>query len=468
MLPPENDFNTDYVDEGHMRAFEEALRADDNAIVPDELASPTLSIGSRPGTPSSTHTTRIRKVSALSDFAPVNVKVKKRRRGERVTARRQDWLYLIVRWPLLFFIFLFITFEFGLYVLIRQLVNAKEWLYAWRGRKGLLRKKLRAATSYEEWKDAAAALDDYMHFNEWKKVDEDPFYDWRLVKKVKRSLHTLREKNDARGVLGVLETCVRNNFAGVDSSSETFYGTKDLIEGYISELESALQYIRESPLLSNEEKKRFFKSAHTNLGLTALCLSGGASFGYYHFGVVKAFLDAGVLPRVITGTSAGGLVGALICTRTEAELKGLLVPELGNKITACEEPFNVWFKRFWKTGARFDSVQWAKKATWFTRGSLTFHEAYMRTGRVLNISVIPADQHSPTKLLNYITAPDTIIWTALLASAAVPGILNPVVLMQKLKDGRVIPWNWGSKFKDGSLRQAPLSLYYSLYYPPKC
>lgn len=85
------------------------------------------------------------------------------------------------------------------------------------------------------------------------------------------------------------------------------------------------------------------------------------------------------------------------------------------------------------------------------------------------MSVIPADRHScvfeplnlfissnrifsPTKLLNYLTAPDTVIWSALLASAAVPGILNPVVLMQKLKDGSVVPWNWGSKFKDGSLR----------------
>ena len=62
---------------------------------------------------------------------------------------------------------------------------------------------------------------------------------------------------------------------------------------------------------------------------------------------------------------------------------------------------------------------------------------------------------SPTKLLNYMTAPDTLIWSALLASAAVPGILNPVVLMQKLKDGTIVPWNWGSKFKDGSLRCVP-------------
>ena len=78
---------------------------------------------------------------------------------------------------------------------------------------------------------------------------------------------------------------------------------------------------------------------------------------------MKAFLDQNLLPRVISGTSAGGLVAALICTRTDAELKELLVPELANRITACEEPFNVWFKRFWQTGARFDSATWARKAS---------------------------------------------------------------------------------------------------------
>jgi predicted acylesterase/phospholipase RssA len=100
---------------------------------------------------------------------------------------------------------------------------------------------------------------------------------------------------------------------------------------------------------------------------------------------------------------------------------------------------------------------------------LTFKEAYLRTGRVLNISVIPADRHSPTKLLNYITAPDTVIWSTLLASAAVPGILNPVVIMQKLKDGTIVPWNWGSRFKDGSLRvDIPvqgLNLYFNVTHP---
>ena len=78
---------------------------------------------------------------------------------------------------------------------------------------------------------------------------------------------------------------------------------------------------------------------------------------------MKGFLDAGLLPRVIAGTSAGGLVAALVCTRTDAELKVLLVPELAHKLTACQEPFTVWIKRFWATGARFDSVAWARKVS---------------------------------------------------------------------------------------------------------
>lgn len=152
------------------------------------------------------------------------------------------------------------------------------------------------------------------------------------------------------------------------------------------------------------------------------------------------------------------------------------------------------FRRFLKTGARFDTVDWARKvcavlqnlgkniypfslqSSFFTRGSLTFLEAYQLTGRVLNISVIPFDRHSPTKLLNYLTAPNCVcifwisspqypntsllqvIWSALLASSAVPGILNPVVLMQKDKSGKLMPWNWGTRFRDGSLRYVWLSL----------
>ena len=97
--------------------------------------------------------------------------------------------------------------------------------------------------------------------------------------------------------------------------------------------------------------------------------------------MVKAFLDADLLPRVISGTSAGGLVAALVCTRTDDELRQLLVPELANRITACEDPFKVWFKRFWQTGARFDSVAWARKVSmsaplWIKHTHCAFHRPH--------------------------------------------------------------------------------------------
>ncbi|KIJ56666.1 hypothetical protein M422DRAFT_22815 [Sphaerobolus stellatus SS14] len=444
--PPKDLFHADYINEDHIRAFNEALQSDERDQETTEASpGPGSPIGGVP---------RIRKVSALSDFAPINVTIPKRRRN-KVPKKRHDFVFHIIRWPLLILLFTYIYAIFGLYVLVRQIVNAFEWTFAWRGQRRILRNRLRSAKTFEEWKDAAQVMDKYLGFDEWKKEDRDPYYDWVLVHKVRRSLKGLREKGDARGVLGVLETCIRANFAGTESVrlySQSYYGTKNCIEEYINEVVSALEYIRETPLLQQEEKRRFFKSANRNLGSSALCLSGGASFGYYHVGVVRALLDANLIPRVVTGTSAGGLIAALVCTRSDEELKQLLVPQLADRITACEDPFRVWFPRFLKTGARFDTAAWARKATFFTRGSLTFLEAYRLTGRVLNISVIPFDRHSPTKLLNYLTAPNCVIWSALLASAAVPGILNPVVLMQKDRSGRLMPWNWGTRFRDGSLR----------------
>lgn len=59
----------------HMKAFEEALMADDRSIVDYAASSPSMP-GS-PIVPQPAGTARIRKVSAMSDFAPVNIKVKR-------------------------------------------------------------------------------------------------------------------------------------------------------------------------------------------------------------------------------------------------------------------------------------------------------------------------------------------------------------------------------------------------------
>ena len=106
-------------------------------------------------------------------------------------------------------------------------------------------------------------------------------------------------------------------------------------------VERCIGYVRKTEVLTLEAKARLFRYVTKNNGSTALCLSGGASFGYYHFGVVRALLDAGLLPKVITGTSAGALVAALVCTHTDEELHRLLIPQLAEKLTACDEPITV-------------------------------------------------------------------------------------------------------------------------------
>jgi len=37
------------------------------------------------------------------------------------------------------------------------------------------------AMTYEEWKTAAKALDDYLGFDEWKETEEDSYFDYALV-----------------------------------------------------------------------------------------------------------------------------------------------------------------------------------------------------------------------------------------------------------------------------------------------
>lgn len=388
---------------------------------------------------------------------------------------REGYLYGLLKWPFLIGVFGWIIGLSVVYLLTRMYIAAYEQLVTWRGRRERLRHNMRATDNYADWVAAANALDTHLGNDRWKEENEFAFYDFRTVRRVADQLRRCRsraeaaeeeegttgdtpsdeKKNNVGDLKALVEACVKNNFAGIENRhlySRTYYGTKNLVQSFVDEVERSLQFLIQTNQLDAAEKRALFKRLYANYGRTALCLSGGASFAYYHFGVVRALLDEDLLPNVITGTSGGALVAALVATRTNDELRQLLVPALAGKINACNEPLAVWFRRWWKTGARFDSVDWARQCAWWSHGSMTFREAYERTGRILNVTCVPADPHSPTILCNYRTAPDCVIWSAVLASAAVPGILNPVVLMMKTPGGRLVPYSFGHKWKDGSLR----------------
>lgn len=94
-----------------------------------------------------------------------------------------------------------------------------------------------------------------------------------------------------------------------------------------------MKAVIDSPRMTDAEKYKFVKTASAQYGQTALCLSGGATFGYYHLGVVKALFENNCLPRVITGTSSGSLMAAMIAVRTDEELPEIFSKEIADQLT---------------------------------------------------------------------------------------------------------------------------------------
>lgn len=59
---------------------------------------------------------------------------------------------------------------------------------------------------------------------------------------------------------------------------------------------------------------------------------------------------------------------------------------------------------------------------------MTFLEAYRKTGRIFCVTLSSTTKKAPPVLLNYLTAPDVTLASAVIASAAVPGFVPPVRL----------------------------------------
>ncbi len=178
--------------------------------------------------------------------------------------------------------------------------------------------------------------------------------------------------------------------------------------------------------------------------------------GCYHFGTIKALLEENILPHIISGTSAGSVVAAMVCTRTDEEIERDLSPEiLADKMTCFSRSWPDRLRSVYENGYLFDREDWMELISWFTRGDLTFEEAYRKTGRILCITLSATTKKAPPVMVNYITAPDVTIASAIVASAAVPGFVKPVVLRKKGPDGivRLQGENKDESYWDGSIDQ---------------
>ncbi len=230
-----------------------------------------------------------------------------------------------------------------------------------------------------------------------------------------------------------------------------------MIEDYIDEVTKQLTFICDADIqgFSVSEKLEFFKNLQKSFGTSALLLSGGGTFALAHSGVLKALWEQKLLPKVVTGSSAGSIVAAILCCSTEKELQAQFDPRNIN-LNFFERPDEVGNLFIMMT--RFLKHRVIRDAEVFSEcmianiGDMTFGEAYNRTRRILNITVSSSTNYEMPRLLNYLTAPNVLIRSAVAASSAVPLVFKPAPLMAKDANKNIVPWNpSGHCWVDGSL-----------------
>ncbi len=310
-----------------------------------------------------------------------------------------------------------------------------------------------AASSYAEWLQAAKALDHLEGKDQWRQEKESAEYDFQLIDSRAVLLHRLRRRKDYDQLVFRLREELHGNLGNMANPvlyQQARYGTKQLINDYLDEVTAALNLLCDSDvkILPPSRKRRFFNRAARSFGRSALLLSGGASLGLFHIGVIEELMKQSLLPQVITGASAGAVVGGFLATHSDAELRQVLKPD---KLKYQ------WMRVYGlsdvlKGEGLFDPKQLIQSIKRNIQ-DLTFIEAYEKTGRILNISVSPAEPHQFPRLLNYLTSPNALIRQAALASSAIPGLFPPVQLRARNYAGKSVPYMPQSRWIDGSVHE---------------
>lgn len=330
----------------------------------------------------------------------------------------------------------------------------------------MLERRLGQVVSLEQYDDIAYQLDVLLGNDIWRQNPKSRNYDYRLISSRLGQLITARTEGDIFTLIDLLRSGLLRNLGSIGSIAlynRTYLGTKLLIEDYIREVIQGLEFIDNLPaengMITDQKRLDFFHDTRQSFGRTALVLHGGTMFGMCHIGTVKALHDNGLLPNIISGSTVGAIVAALVCSCPENQLTQVL-----QNISKQMPPFTNGLASYRKksvvegvlTSMYPPEILLFEKYVRSVLGDMTFEEAYILSERALNITVTPVislennnKSHYSTKnggakqipkLMNYLTTPNLVIWTAIRASIGSGIFPEPVELLVKTPDG-LIPYN---------------------------
>ena len=333
-----------------------------------------------------------------------------------------------------------------------------------------LKRELNRAETYAEWKEIALSLDQETGAQEWKYDNSSPYFDAEIISHRLNMLRRYKLQNRVVDLIYILREGLSHDVANIGHPmlfTQTYVGTKKIIEDYIHEVCESLIFIasQKCDSLSIKEKIDFFQNCQLAYGQPAMMFSGGASLGLFHTGVCKALREQDLMPKVLSGSSAGAMMTAMLGVSNSAEIDQILTGE-----SFYSEAFHFRsMKELLRGDGGFADVRYLKKFLVENLGDLTFEEAYEKSGLDINISVAPYDvAQEGARIMNKYTAPDLLVWSAVLASCAVPILFPPVRLTSKRYDGVHTPYLASIRWVDGSVRsdfpQEKLARLYNVNY----
>ena len=336
-----------------------------------------------------------------------------------------------------------------------------------------LKKDLKNAENYQAWKDIALALDDATGLEAWKYDNASDFYGYEFLAQRLTRLKHLISSNQQLELTQYLREGLNFDVANISHPllyAQTYFGTKKLIEDYINTMCKGFLWVLSDgfTLFSTEQKVKYFQDALHAYGQPALMFSGGATLGLFHTGVCKALFEQDLLPKVFSGSSAGSLMTGMLCTHTDSELVELLN---GEHFYDYAFKFRSIFKIL-KDRTGIADIQVLKRFLRENLGEYTFKEAFEKTGRHASIVVAPYEAGYKPRIMNELTSPDLLMWSASLASCAVPLLFPPVRLTTKRQDGVYSPYMENTRWVDGSVRSdfplEKMSRLYNINYSIAC
>jgi hypothetical protein len=309
------------------------------------------------------------------------------------------------------------------FALLGRLFGGRLWGQSSVSKKAFLSERLAVSTDYSQWVEIATALDEATGNGSWRSNYSDGLVNMRVLEESISKMKQLRVLGDAAALLRVLQPCLARSHCGINNDRlfrdlrPALAGSKCIVEEFVSEMVSAIQFVAgEHCAIGAQPRLQWMLEARHSHGKTALLLSGGASFGLYHLGVVKALHRQGLLPKILAGSSAGSIMAAMVATRAnDGELEELFDGNFSDATfsQAFDQKGSLRRKitRFFTTGRLFDIGKLG--AILRTQlGDVTFLEAFKASGRILNITVSPASSCDSAMLLNHVTAPDVLVWSA--------------------------------------------------------